>query len=120
MLDYKSSRYKIVTVECYYKNHKKLPQKRYYNPLCKKKINTIRSLPMWACGLKPSSCSGVRRASPSLPMWACGLKPNVTNMNYMFSVTPHVGVWIETSTHRLVEHGRPRVTPHVGVWIETP
>ena len=34
------------------------------------------------------------------------------------TVTPHVGVWIETS------NGKPRiqhhkVTPHVGVWIET-
>ena len=33
-------------------------------------------------------------------------------------VTPHVGVWIETY-HRLCPNIRDEVTPHVGVWIET-
>ena len=33
-------------------------------------------------------------------------------------VTPHVGVWIETSkTEFIIEE--TTVTPHVGVWIET-
>lgn len=54
---------------------KKLPQKRYYNPLCKKKINTIRSLPMWECGLKPLEAEHTRHTSWSLPMWERGLKP---------------------------------------------
>ena len=35
------------------------------------------------------------------------------------SVTPHVGVWIETIPI-LSNSGIGRVTPHVGVWIETP
>ena len=34
------------------------------------------------------------------------------------TVTPHVGVWIETSLSQLVTHAWA-VTPHVGVWIET-
>ena len=33
-------------------------------------------------------------------------------------VTPHVGVWIETSKRMSISQ-RPCVTPHVGVWIET-
>ena len=33
------------------------------------------------------------------------------------SVTPHVGVWIETE--RFVPFLNICVTPHVGVWIET-
>ena len=33
-------------------------------------------------------------------------------------VTPHVGVWIETSSSRYVTFDNV-VTPHVGVWIET-
>ena len=74
MPDYKSSRYKIVTVECIIRIIKKLPQKRYYNPLYKKKINTIRSLPMWECGLKQLTRADIADGA----------------------VTPHVGVWIET------------------------
>ena len=34
------------------------------------------------------------------------------------SVTPHVGVWIETTLIPLASI-QSRVTPHVGVWIET-
>ncbi len=34
------------------------------------------------------------------------------------TVTPHVGVWIETVQYRL-EYDHSEVTPHVGVWIET-
>ena len=34
------------------------------------------------------------------------------------TVTPFVGVWIETRTHKFVPHD-VIVTPFVGVWIET-
>ena len=34
------------------------------------------------------------------------------------SVTPHVGVWIETKSYSF-STSFPLVTPHVGVWIET-
>ena len=34
------------------------------------------------------------------------------------SVTPHVGVWIETPKSN-TSNTHNRVTPHVGVWIET-
>ena len=33
-------------------------------------------------------------------------------------VTPHVGVWIETTLQSHTDTGL-HVTPHVGVWIET-
>ena len=33
-------------------------------------------------------------------------------------VTPHMGVWIETSSYMLVLP-QALVTPHMGVWIET-
>ena len=34
------------------------------------------------------------------------------------TVTPHVGVWIETPSGH-APRSRAMVTPHVGVWIET-
>ena len=34
------------------------------------------------------------------------------------TVTPHVGVWIETPVDQFMFEER-EVTPHVGVWIET-
>ena len=49
----------------------------------------------------------------------CGLKPITTTSNaLLIHVTPHVGVWIETSGSIRLSTGRD-VTPHVGVWIET-
>ena len=52
-------------------------------------------------------------------MWGCGLKPRVTRSSTAsISVTPHVGVWIETKLNK-EEFYQPEVTPHVGVWIET-
>ena len=55
----------------------------------------------------------------SPPMWGCGLKHVLDAwQNKGAPVTPHVGVWIETSVSaRLL--GALKVTPHVGVWIET-
>ena len=37
---------------------------------------------------------------------------------YVLTVTPHVGVWIETRM-RMLSLQHMVVTPHVGVWIET-
>ena len=51
-------------------------------------------------------------------MWGCGLKRLVLVNSFFLFVTPHVGVWIETSIN-CVEHINLFVTPHVGVWIET-
>ena len=49
----------------------------------------------------------------------CGLKLSVVGMIVLgVSVTPHVGVWIETQIVSTSEMAY-RVTPHVGVWIET-
>ena len=55
----------------------------------------------------------------SLPMRECGLKlmPSVYYLNGRF-VTPHAGVWIETTTTEININGN-NVTPHAGVWIET-
>ena len=55
----------------------------------------------------------------SHPAWVCGLKL----LLYAFvvsvlSVTPCVGVWIETTNMDEVK-GKAGVTPCVGVWIET-
>ena len=33
----------------------------------------------------------------SHPAWVCGLKPTIASFPNLFSVTPCVGVWIETS-----------------------
>ena len=52
-------------------------------------------------------------------MWECGLKlPTDSTNTTDFYVTPHVGVWIETSND-FVKLLISVVTPHVGVWIET-
>ena len=49
----------------------------------------------------------------------CGLKHiKRAKDNYATSVTPFVGVWIETNTHLCLNNLR-FVTPFVGVWIET-
>ena len=42
----------------------------------------------------------------------------VGSTNLSSSVTPYVGVWIETEPERLA-YLIDRVTPYVGVWIET-
>ena len=52
-------------------------------------------------------------------MWVCGLKLGLTSHIIIYNfVTPHVGVWIET-TPRKPKRLANSVTPHVGVWIET-
>ena len=54
----------------------------------------------------------------SLPAWECGLKLEHPLLSQGQTVTPRVGVWIETST---IGHTTEvtMVTPRVGVWIET-
>ena len=55
----------------------------------------------------------------SHPTWVCGLKQRVSLQKWLVqSVTPYVGVWIETNFYYDTLEG-PRVTPYVGVWIET-
>ena len=55
----------------------------------------------------------------SLPMRECGLKRGMPERGYfVHSVTPHAGVWIETSKSIQPQPAR-LVTPHAGVWIET-
>ena len=55
----------------------------------------------------------------SHPAWVCGLKPKmgVVSMGGG-SVTPCVGVWIET-LNSIDVRSSTLVTPCVGVWIET-
>ena len=55
----------------------------------------------------------------SHPAWVCGLKlSNSSFTSIRTSVTPCVGVWIET-TPLTEERSSETVTPCVGVWIET-
>ena len=52
-------------------------------------------------------------------MWECGLKQAVgTIKERSDSVTPYVGVWIETKMNQTIKIDKA-VTPYVGVWIET-
>ena len=55
----------------------------------------------------------------SHPSWVCGLKQSrKADTNWLRSVTPFVGVWIETKDQ--IEYSSAIiVTPFVGVWIET-
>ena len=54
----------------------------------------------------------------SHPAWVCGLKPGTGWYMPFWTVTPCVGVWIETSLLPM-KAKIPFVTPCVGVWIET-
>ena len=55
----------------------------------------------------------------SHPAWVCGLKPvHYKSYFVIISVTPCVGVWIETKINEL-KNEMIKVTPCVGVWIET-
>ena len=77
------------------------------------------SHPVWVCGLKlPLNCL-LLLCVVSHPVWVCGLKHHPQNQrDEEQSVTPYMGVWIETDTFEFdtKEHG---VTPCMGVWIET-
>ena len=54
------------------------------------------SLPLWECGLKSVTPALNFPIRPSLPLWECGLKsPLYHTWNYLWQVTPLVGVWIE-------------------------
>ena len=55
----------------------------------------------------------------SHPVWVCGLKRTVeVKSNSGFTVTPCMGVWIETNGARRGAV-QDEVTPCMGVWIET-
>ena len=79
----------------------------------------IVSLPTRECGLKPlADISGTKKGT-SLPTRECGLKRRLSNpYPEPIRVTPHAGVWIETSDWWANNH-QDTVTPHAGVWIET-
>ena len=74
---------------------------------------------MWECGLKQLQSYTIATVGWSLLMWECGLKLlAIGATKRIWSVTPYVGVWIETVSG-WSERNRERVTPYVGVWIET-
>ena len=57
----------------------------------------IESHPAWVCGLKPEEILLFRGDGESHPAWVCGLKLESIIMTFDEpSVTPCVGVWIET------------------------
>ena len=59
----------------------------------------IESHPAWVCGLKLFVDMFYRSTTESHPAWVCGLKlPSIKQKHYD-TVTPCVGVWIETSIH---------------------
>ena len=53
---------------------------------------------MWECGLKHYVDGVIYKAAKSLLMWECGLKQHIpANYRKRLTVTPYVGVWIETA-----------------------
>ena len=52
---------------------------------------------MWECGLKLKGIDAKNPERVSLPMWECGLKLTTLGIAGESLVTPHVGVWIETT-----------------------
>ena len=56
-----------------------------------------KSHPAWVCGLKHKCVHAIKSSSQSHPAWVCGLKHICYYLhNFLFTVTPCVGVWIET------------------------
>ena len=62
----------------------------------------IESHPTWVCGLKHEGGFACRDRLWSHPTWVCGLKQAMMLLRLISSVTPYVGVWIETCTFPLV------------------
>ena len=57
----------------------------------------MQSHPSWVCGLKHWNQDRADRWHVSHPSWVCGLKLEVyLHSDINVSVTPFVGVWIET------------------------
>ena len=82
-------------------------------------LQVYQSHPSWVCGLKRQYLNDPDLMFRSHPSWVCGLKPHqYPTKDGALSVTPFVGVWIETCRSYLDIPGRA-VTPFVGVWIET-
>ena len=69
--------------------------------------------------MKPTYTVTIWSKIMSHPSWVCGLKLS-SCLTYVTrsSVTPFVGVWIETFRKSSLKSSIP-VTPFVGVWIET-
>ena len=62
---------------------------------------TLESPPAWGCGLKQTEVAKSVVDAMSPPAWGCGLK-QLPDGGYSVAdtVTPRVGVWIETKTYR--------------------
>ena len=59
----------------------------------------MQSHPSWVCGLKLQSSSRTQSRKLSHPSWVCGLKLLLSSILLIrYSVTPFVGVWIETKS----------------------
>ena len=57
----------------------------------------MQSHPSWVCGLKQVNNATKPQEKPSHPSWVCGLKLLYARPIWFHSsVTPFVGVWIET------------------------
>ena len=57
----------------------------------------MQSHPSWVCGLKLSQNDMQKLTYKSHPSWVCGLKQQTfAHAATVQSVTPFVGVWIET------------------------
>ena len=76
------------------------------------------SLPTWECGLKQVKERITEVQTMSLPTWECGLKPlKEGNYSNRSSHSPRGSVDWNWSVY--LSAFRSAVTPHVGVWIET-
>ena len=75
--------------------------------------NLRMSHPAWVCGLKQRRLLCKDIGSVSHPAWVCGLKLPQMRLQYLFVVTPCVGVWIETS---IIKSCCPLTTSHPA-WV---
>ena len=74
-------------------------------------LPACKSHPSWVCGLKHRPRQSIAVVSLSHPSWVCGLKQSRKNdSGWLRSVTPFVGVWIETPSKLKTKPGSERHT----------
>ena len=79
----------------------------------------MRSHPVWVCGLKQPILNKRKKGSASHPVWVCGLKLNLSISHFLINKSHPVWVCGLKLHSVTIERPESSVTPCMGVWIET-
>mgnify|MGYP004542850293 CR=1 FL=1 len=77
------------------------------------------SHPVWVCGLKQPILNKRKKGSASHPVWVCGLKLNLSISHFLINKSHPVWVCGLKLHSVTIERPESSVTPCMGVWIET-